>query len=71
MLAIVSVAIFAIAYILIASEKVNKTIVAVLGASAVLLFRIISFEQAVKAIDLNVIFLLVGMMTSVSILAKT
>ncbi len=71
MFAIVSVAIFTIAYILIASEKVNKTIVAILGASAVLLLRIISFEQAVKAVDLNVIFLLVGMMTSVSILAKT
>ena len=71
MSAIISVAIFAAAYILIASDKVNKTIVAVLGASLVLLLRIINFERAVAAIDLNVIFLLVGMMTSVSILAKT
>jgi Na+/H+ antiporter NhaD/arsenite permease-like protein len=71
MFAIISIAIFATAYVLIATDKVNKTIVAVLGASLVLLLRIISFERAAEAIDLNVIFLLVGMMTSVSILAKT
>jgi Na+/H+ antiporter NhaD/arsenite permease-like protein len=71
MFAVISIAIFATAYILIATDKVNKTIVAVLGASLVLLLRIISFERAVAAVDLNVIFLLVGMMTSVSILAKT
>jgi Na+/H+ antiporter NhaD/arsenite permease-like protein len=71
MSAVISLVIFAAAYILIATDKVNKTIVAVLGASLVLLLRIISFERAVAAIDLNVIFLLVGMMTSVSILAKT
>ncbi|MDD5326828.1 MAG: ArsB/NhaD family transporter [Phycisphaerae bacterium] len=71
MSAIISIAIFVTAYLLIASDKVNKTIVAVLGASLILLLRIITFDRAVAAIDLNVIFLLVGMMTSVSILAKT
>jgi len=69
--AIISVAIFAVAYFFIATEKINKTIVAVLGASLVLLLRLITFEQASKAVDLNVIFLLVGMMTAVAILART
>ena len=71
MKALASIAIFVIAYCFIASEKVNKTIVAVLGASCVLLLGLVTFEEAVAAIDFNVIFLLVGMMTSVYILSKT
>jgi Na+/H+ antiporter NhaD/arsenite permease-like protein len=69
--AILSVGIFAAAYYFIATEKINKTIVAVIGASVVLFMRLVTFEQAIHAIDLNVIFLLVGMMTTVSVLAKT
>ncbi|MGB2601728.1 MAG: ArsB/NhaD family transporter [Candidatus Omnitrophota bacterium] len=71
MKALLSIAIFVIAYCFIASEKVNKTIVAILGASCVLLLGLVTFEEAVAAIDFNVIFLLVGMMTSVYILSKT
>ncbi len=71
MKAFLSIAIFVASYCFIASEKVNKTIVAVLGASCVLLLGLVSFEDAVAAIDFNVIFLLVGMMTSVYILSKT
>jgi Na+/H+ antiporter NhaD/arsenite permease-like protein len=69
--ALLSVGIFAAAYFLIATEKINKTIVAVIGACVVLILRLVTFEQAIHAIDLNVIFLLVGMMTTVSVLAKT
>lgn len=71
MKAVAAIAIFVLSYLLIASEKVNKTIVAVIGASLMLMFKLISFEHAVESVDLNVIFLLVGMMTSVSILSKT
>jgi len=71
MKALLSIAIFIISYCFIASEKVNKTIVAVLGASCVLFLGLVTFEEAVAAIDFNVIFLLVGMMTSVYILSKT
>ncbi|MBF0252784.1 MAG: ArsB/NhaD family transporter [Candidatus Omnitrophica bacterium] len=71
MKALLSVGIFALAYGLIASEKVNKTIVAVLGATCVILLKLVTFEEAVVSIDFNVIFLLVGMMTSVHILSKT
>ncbi len=69
--AILSVAIFITAYCFIATEKINKTIVAILGAGTVLLLGIIDFKEAAEVVDLNVIFLLVGMMTSVAILAKT
>ena len=66
-----SVIIFAVAYIFIASEKVDKTIVALLGAAAVIGFGQISYEDALAKVDLNVIFLLVGMMVIVNVLALT
>ncbi len=69
--AFLAVAVFSITYIFIISEKINKTIAAVIGASLMLAFRLVSFEQAVHSIDFNVIFLLVGMMTCVFILSKT
>ncbi|MBN2712185.1 MAG: hypothetical protein JXR97_07070, partial [Planctomycetes bacterium] len=68
---IVAVIIFAITYVFIASEKVDKTIAAMLGASAVILAGQISYQDALKTIDLNVIYLLVGMMIIVHILATT
>jgi Na+/H+ antiporter NhaD/arsenite permease-like protein len=69
--AILAVAVFVITYIIIISEKINKTIAAVMGASVMLALKLVSFEQAVHSIDFNVIFLLVGMMTCVFILSKT
>jgi len=69
--ALTSVGIFAAAYVLIATEKINKTVVAVIGASLMVALRLVPFEEAIGAVDFNVIFLLVGMMTTVSILAKT
>jgi len=66
-----SVIIFTIAYIFIASEKVDKTIVALLGAAAVIASGQIGYEEALAKVDLNVIFLLVGMMVIVNVLAVT
>ncbi len=71
MKAALSVIIFAAAYIAIASDKISKTIVAVLGATLVIILHLVSFEVAVQHVDLNVIFLLVGMMICVHILSKT
>lgn len=68
---IASIVIFVLVYILLASEKVEKSVAAMLGASAVILGGLIDFDSAMHAIDLNVIFLLVGMMTCVAILAET
>ena len=71
MKALLSIAIFVTAYCFIISEKINKTIVAVLGATCVLLLGLVTFDEAISAVDFNVVFLLVGMMTSVHILSKT
>ncbi|RLC44777.1 MAG: hypothetical protein DRH70_08440 [Candidatus Coatesbacteria bacterium] len=63
--------IFGVVYVLIASEKVDKTIAAMLGAAVVVFSGLIPYEQALSDVDLNVIYLLVGMMTIVNILSTT
>jgi Na+/H+ antiporter NhaD/arsenite permease-like protein len=63
--------IFAITYALIVTEKVDRTAAAILGASAVIFLKLIPQEEALELVNLDVIFLLVGMMTVVGILAET
>ena len=63
--------IFGITYALIASEKVDKAIAAFLGAAAVIGLHYIPYEKALQHVDLNVIFLIIGMMIIVNIFSKT
>ena len=69
-LAVASV-IFSLTYLLIISERVHKTAAALMGGVAVVAFRVLDQEEAFAAIDLNVIFLLVGMMVIANTLGKT
>jgi Na+/H+ antiporter NhaD/arsenite permease-like protein len=69
-LAVASV-IFSLTYLLIISERVHKTAAALGGGVAVIAFRVLDQEEAFAAIDLNVIFLLVGMMVIANTLGKT
>ena len=66
-----SIIIFLIVYAIISFEKMEQSVAAILGAVAIMAFGYIDYEGAVRSIDMNVIFLLVGMMTSVAILAET
>ncbi|WP_433361800.1 SLC13 family permease [Actinoplanes sp. CA-142083] len=74
-LAWIAVAIFASAYLLIATEKVNRVAVALGGASIMLAIGATNAEHAFfsedAGIDWNVIFLLLGMMLIVSVLKRT
>jgi len=63
--------IFLIAYALIASERFDRTLVALLGGLLVVALGVIDQEEAFGAIDFNVIFLLAGMMVLAGGLAKT
>ena len=78
----ISTVLFILTYCLIAFELLHRTIAAMLGAALMLLishtigtlwpaFHIFSFERAVEAIDMNVIFLLMGMMVIVGVLKHT
>ncbi len=64
-------AIFIAAYTLIALERLDRTLVALLAGLSVVALGIIDQQEAFAAIDLNVIFLLAGMMVIASALAKT
>ncbi len=63
--------IFVITYAAIATDRVDKTVAALLGGTAVVVLGIVDQEEAFGAIDLNVIFLLAGMMTLAAILRRT
>lgn len=64
-------AVFLIAYGLIASERFDRTLIALLGGLLVVVLGIIDQEEAFAAIDFNVIFLLAGMMVLAGGLSRT
>ncbi len=68
---LLAVAIFAVTYALIISERVNKTVAALVGGLLMILAGVLSQEEAFGAIDLNVIFLLAGMMIIANVLAES
>jgi Na+/H+ antiporter NhaD/arsenite permease-like protein len=63
--------IFLVTYALIATDRVDKTILALLGGLAMVVFQVIDQDEAFAAIDFNVIFLLAGMMALAGILRRT
>lgn len=66
-----AVLLFAAAYGFIVSEKINKTLIALLGAGILMAFHIVPSEKVIHHIDANVIFLLVFMMIIVRITEKS
>lgn len=68
---IVATVIFILTYAIIISERFNKAVIALLGASLMIFTGILSQEEAVENIDFNTIGLLIGMMIIVAITQKT
>jgi Na+/H+ antiporter NhaD/arsenite permease-like protein len=64
-------AIFLAIYALIVTEKIHRTLAALLGASLVILLGLVDQHEAFASVDFNVIFLLVGMMIIANVMAKT
>lgn len=69
--ALLAVSIFIIAYMLIVSEKIHRTVVALTGAIVMILLGILNQEIAIQHIDFNTIGLLIGMMIIVNITSET
>ena len=63
----VATCILLVTYAVIISEKINRSIVALIGAGAMVLVGVINQEEALKGVDWNTIGLLTGMMILVSI----
>ncbi len=70
-MAYIAIAIFVIAYILIISEKIQRTVVGLTGAMLMIFAGILTQEQAIHHIDFNTIGLLAGMMIIVNITSET
>ena len=68
---IIAISIFAIVMILIISEKIDRTVVALSGAALMFLFKIVTFEEGISHIDFNTLFVLIGMMIVVAIVKKS
>lgn len=66
-----AIIIFAITYVLIMTEWINKMTAALLGGFLVVVFGIVGQEKAFAAVDWNVIFLLIGMMLVMGVLKET
>jgi Na+/H+ antiporter NhaD/arsenite permease-like protein len=71
----VALLIFSVCYLLIVTERIHKTIVALSGAALMIVFGVVSQEEAFHShefgVDYNVVFLLIGMMVIVNIVRET
>ncbi|ORB86536.1 hypothetical protein B1987_25305 [Mycobacterium kansasii] len=74
-MSVIAITIFVVAYALIASDRVSKTLVALAGAGMMLAIRVVgshdAFYSSQTGIDWDVIFLLLGMMIIVGVLRQT
>jgi Na+/H+ antiporter NhaD/arsenite permease-like protein len=74
-MSVVAVVVFVVAYTLIASERVNKTLVALAGAAIMVALPVINSDDVFYSRDTgigwDVLFLLLGMMIIVSVLRQT
>ncbi|MDD5240531.1 MAG: ArsB/NhaD family transporter [Sulfuricella sp.] len=68
---LVSLAIFVFTYAVIVTERINRAIVALLGAGLMIFSGVLRQHEAFAGIDLNTIGLLTGMMVIVAITQKS
>ena len=66
----VSTALLIMTYAVIMTEKVNRSVVALLGAGLMICLGVINQEAAIRGVDFNTIALLTGMMILVNITRK-
>jgi Na+/H+ antiporter NhaD/arsenite permease-like protein len=67
----IAATVFVAAYVLIALERIDRTLIALLAGLLLVVLGVIDQHDAFAAIDLNVILLLAGMMVMASIISKT
>ena len=67
--------IFGVSYLVILTERIHKTIVALCGAAVMIGLGVVSQEEAFYShefgVDYNVVFLLIGMMVIINIVRET
>ncbi len=68
---VLGILIFILTYIAIVSEKIHRTVIALFGAGLMILFHVMTQEEAFAQIDFNTLGLLVGMMIIVNVVRQT
>jgi len=68
---LVSLAVFVLTYAVIVTEKINRSIVALIGAGVMIFSGVLHQTEAFSGIDFNTIGLLTGMMVLVAITQKS
>jgi Na+/H+ antiporter NhaD/arsenite permease-like protein len=68
---LIPILVFFAVYFFIATELIDKTIAALIGAGLMIGLHLVGYEEALHAIDMNVLFLLIGMMVVVNTLTDT
>ncbi|SUO97524.1 SLC13 family permease [Suttonella ornithocola] len=63
--------ILVLVYIVLITEKVNRAVIALIGAFLMIYCGLLNQQQAIAKVDFNTLWLLIGMMMLVSITAKT
>ncbi len=67
----VSTVLFIATYLVVISEKVNRAIIALLGAALMIMLGVLTQKAAIEGIDFNTIGLLTGMMVIVAITQRS
>ena len=68
---LIAVSIFLFSYLAIATEKLPSSMVVVLGSTLMIATGVLSSEEALAAIDFEILALLLGMMIMVAVIAET
>lgn len=68
---LVAATILLITYLLVISDRFDRSIIAILGGGAMILTGVLSQDEAIRGVDFNTIALLTGMMVLVSIARRS
>jgi Na+/H+ antiporter NhaD/arsenite permease-like protein len=63
----VATILFVLSYVLVIADRINRSIIAMLGAGAMIVSGVLNQDEAIRGIDFNTIALLTGMMVLVAI----
>src|SRR5260370_10423397 len=63
----VAIAVFSLTFLLVMTDRINRSSIALLGAGIMVVSGVLSQDEAIRGIDFNTIALLTGMMVLVAI----
>src|SRR5207244_11067854 len=58
----VAIAVFVLTYVLVIADRINRSIIALLGAGVMVVSGVLTQDEAIRGIDFNTIALLTGLM---------